>query len=122
MIQWWGWLLIWVGLVLALLVVLIFLAFRLFRQAIAIIHELSALADKTTALDTDGPALDTDAAAPSALHRAVFVEMSQIRAQYDTQQRRRAELKNERHERRIARAKRIITHDAHTAQWPESWS
>jgi hypothetical protein len=114
-IQWWGWLLIWAGLVLALLGVLTYLAFRLFRQAIALIHDLSTLADKMTALDIDG-------AAPSAPHRAVLAEMSEIRAHYDSQQRRRAELKNERHERRIARAKRIITHDAHTTQWPESWS
>jgi flagellar biosynthesis/type III secretory pathway M-ring protein FliF/YscJ len=114
-IAWWGWLLIWVGLVLALVLVLAFLAFTLFRKAIALMHELSAVVDKTTALDVEFLEL-------SKPQIAVLAEMSEIRAQHEAQQRRRADVKLARHERRIARAKRIITRDASTAQWPEGWS
>lgn len=115
MIEWWGWLLIWVGLVLALLVVLALLAYKLFRKAIALMHELSAVVDKTAALDVDAPEL-------SKPQIAVLAEMSEIRAQHEAQRRRRAALKLARHERRIERAKRITKRDTSTAQWPEGWS
>ncbi|GAA1209546.1 hypothetical protein [Rhodoglobus aureus] len=115
MIEWWGWLLIWVGLVLALLVVLAFLAYRLFRKAISLMHELSAVVDKTSVLDADTAEL-------SQPQIAVLAEMSDIRARHESQRRRRLDLKLARHERRIERAKRITKRDASTAQWPESWS
>lgn len=115
MIQWWGWLLIWAGLVLALLLVLGFLAYRLFRKAIDLMHEVSAVVDKTAALDVEVPEL-------SQPQIAILTQMSEIRAQRDTRQRRRSELKIERHERRLARAKRITKRDANSAQWPAGWS
>jgi hypothetical protein len=113
-IEWWGWLLIWAGLVLALLVLLAVLAFRLFRQATALMRELSVLVDKASALGVENAEL-------SAPQIAVLAEISEIRAQHETQRRRRLELKHGRHGRRMERAKRIMLLDASTAKWPEGW-
>ena len=115
MIQWWGWLLIWVALVLVLLTVLGILAFGLVRKALALIHELSELVDKTTALDVETAELTKP-------QIAFLAEMSAIRAQHEAQQQRRAEKTHARHERRIARAKRITKRDASTMQWPKGWA
>lgn len=115
MISWWGWLLLWVGLVVALLVILALLAYVLFRKAIALMNELSAVVDKTAVLDVETAEL-------SRPQIAVLAEMREIRAQHEYRQSRRADLKRERHERRIARAKRITKRDASTAEWPEGWS
>jgi flagellar biosynthesis/type III secretory pathway M-ring protein FliF/YscJ len=115
-IAWWLWTLIWVGLVFALLLVLVLLAFRLFRKAMTLMDELSAVADKTRTLDVDGAEL-------SAPQNAILAEMSKVRAQHEAQKRRHSDLKLARHERRIARAKRITARDASSrTQWPEGWS
>ncbi|QYH36231.1 hypothetical protein [Salinibacterium sp. M195] len=115
MIPWWGWLLMWTGLVLTLLIVLSLLAYRLFRKAISVMHELSAVVDKTAILDGEAAEL-------SSPQIAILAEMSAIRAHHESQRQRRIDLKRDRHDRRIARAKRITKRDASTVQWPESWS
>ena len=115
MIAWGGWLLIWVGLVLLLLIMLVLVAYVLFRKGVALMHDLSALVDKAAALDVDMESL-------SKPQIAVLAEMSEIRARHEAQKGRRADLKLERHDRRMARAKRITKHDASTSQWPEGWA
>ena len=115
MIGWWGWLLMWVGLVLMLLMMLAAVAYVLFRKGLALMHDLSALVDKAAALDVDTESL-------SKPQIAVLAEMSEIRARHEAQKSRRADLKLERHDRRMARAKRIIKHDASTSPWPDGWA
>lgn len=115
MIAWWGWLLIWVGLVLILLAMLVIVALWLFRKAMALLDDLSDVADKTTSLDVDTAEL-------SKPQIAILAELSEIRQQHETRKIRRADLKLARHERRIARAKRITRRDASTTQWPEGWA
>lgn len=115
MIPWWAWILIWVGLALALLVVLATLLYTLFRKSTAVLDELSAVVDKMAVLDV----APVESSRPQI---AVLAEMREVRAEHDDRKRLRADVKRTRHNDRIARARRIMKHDASTSQWPEGWS
>lgn len=115
MIAWWGWLLIWVGLVLILIVMLGVIAWVLFRKAMVLMKDLSDVVDKTSMLDVESGKL-------SKPQIAILTDMAEIRDRHEAQKRHRADLKLARHERRIARAKSITTRDASGMQWPKEWS
>ncbi|MEV8254097.1 hypothetical protein AB0O95_09060 [Rhodoglobus sp. NPDC076762] len=115
MIAWWGWLLIWVGLVLALLIMLAVMAWVLFRKAMVLVKDLSDVVDKTAILDVESERI-------SKPHIAILAEMAEIRDRHDAQRRRRLELRDARRARRLERGKRITKRDASRMQWPESWS
>lgn len=115
MIAWWGWLLIWVGLVLALLIMLVVMAWVLFRKAMALMSDLSDVVDKTAILDVESEKL-------SKPQIAILTAMAEIRDRHEAQRRRRLELKEARRERRLERGKTITQRDASIMQWPKGWS
>ncbi|MBH0115420.1 hypothetical protein I6E52_00990 [Salinibacterium sp. NG253] len=115
MIAWWGWVLIWVGLVLILIVMLGVIAWVLFRKSMVLMKDLSDVVDKTSMLDVEAAELTKP-------QIAILTEMAEIRDRHEAQKRHRAELKLARHERRIARGKTITTRDASAMQWPQEWS
>jgi hypothetical protein len=64
---WWSWILIWGGLVLALIGMFVFLGWRLFRKATAALRELSRLADKTALLSAGADGLTDHSFTPAVL-------------------------------------------------------
>lgn len=108
MLPWWSWVLIWTGLVLVLLVVLAVLALRLWRKATALLGEADELQRLLDELGARADALVAPAAVPeNAITRgiaAVDLDRSRIRAEID-------ERKLERHEARLARARRLVSAD-----------
>ncbi|QAV69385.1 hypothetical protein ESZ53_02365 [Salinibacterium sp. UTAS2018] len=115
MIAWWGWLLIWVGLVLALLIMLAVVAWVLFRKAMVLMKDLSDVVDKTAILDVETEKI-------SKPQIAILAEMAQIRDRHEAQRERRLGLTAARRERRLERGKKITRRDASRMQWPEGWS
>ncbi len=114
MIQWWGWLLIWTGLGLALAGMLALMAWWLFRKAMRLLDDVGELADKTEILYVDDVELPRQT-------RAVLAEMRDIRAREDARRAHRARRRSDRHRRRMDRARRITSVDASRQQWPAEW-
>ncbi|CAN5355095.1 hypothetical protein BH09ACT5_BH09ACT5_05240 [soil metagenome] len=114
MIAWWGWLLIWTGLVLALLVSLALLLWWLFRKAMALLDDVGELAGTAEVLAVD----DVELPEPAI---AVLAASLDIRAREDARRSHRALRRSERHARRMARARSITTVDASKRQWPSDW-
>ena len=114
-IAWWGWLLIWTGLVLGLAGMLALFAWRLFRKGLRILDEVGELAD--TAAVFDG--IDDAELPPQAI--AVLAEMSDIRAREEARKYHRSVRRSERHRRRLDRAHRITSVDASQVRWPADW-
>jgi len=115
MIAWWGWILIWTGLVLGMLVMLGLFAWWLFRKSLVALDDLSTLAEKTSILEVD------DERVPPA-QRAVLLTLREVLDREDARKKHRLARKVARHDRRIARAKRISSVDASTVDWPARWS
>ena len=113
-IQWWGWLLIWTGLVLALLVMVALFAWWLFRKAMRLLDDAAELADTAAILEVDDPELPRPVI-------AVLADLRDIRAREEARKSHRARRRSERHARRMARARRITTLDASKQQWPAEW-
>lgn len=114
MIPWWGWTLIWVGLVLALLVTVALLGWWLFRKAMRLlddVSDLAALADDLGAGELELPRQQI----------AVLADLADIRRREDARREHRAARKRDRHDRRMARAERIATVDVSRSQWPPDW-
>lgn len=72
---WWSWLLIWTGLVLALLGMLVWFGFRLFRQAMATGAALSDLSDRISAVGQG-----SGAPQPARFRSAVFQDPGDLYA------------------------------------------
>lgn len=113
-IQWWGWLLIWSGLVLALLVMLGVSAWRLFRKGVGVLDAVGELAEAAEVLEVDDPVLPRQ-------QLAVLAQARDIRRREEARRFHRAERRRLRHERRMARARRITTLDASAIRWPDDW-
>ena len=114
MIAWWGWLLLWAGLVLALLVMLALFAWWLFRKAMRLLDDVSELATTAEILAVDDVELDRPAI-------AVLADLRDIRAREDARRAHRSRRRNDRHRRRLARARAITSVDASKRQWPADW-
>lgn len=109
---WWGWLVIWAGLALALLGVLALFAVLLFGKVRAIALELERLASLTMILDRAGDILDDQRA-----EIAVLADIAQVRRR---RERVRFEASLRRHARRrdsIQRAKELLRVDASQRDW-----
>jgi hypothetical protein len=115
MIAWWGWALIWTGLVLGMLVMLALFSWWLFRKALVALNSLSDLVTISSLLEIDDAQL-----APT--QRAVLLGVREVLEREDARKRHRLERTAVRHERRMARARRITAVDVSTAQWPSAWT
>ncbi|MBN9241052.1 MAG: hypothetical protein BGO97_15170 [Micrococcales bacterium 70-64] len=115
MIQWWGWILIWSGLVIALLAMLALFAWWLFRKAMRVLDDLGELADSTEVFDR----VDESELPKQTL--AVLADLREVRAREDARRAHRARRRSERHRRRLERARRITSVDASKTRWPADW-
>ena len=106
MIAWWGWLLIWTALVLAMLVVLVLFAGWLFRKFLTLMNDVSELAAKSALLEVEVSEL----ARPEI---AVLADPRDIRRWLAH----REALRRERHERRITRARAITNPEVAERLW-----
>lgn len=113
-IYWWGWVLIWAGLALALAVMLALFAWWLFRKFLVLMNDVADLAEKSAILEIDDPAL----VRPQI---AVLASVREIRDRENARKFHRSERKRLRREARLARARRITTVDVSTRQWPADW-
>jgi len=111
---WWSWIIIWVGLALALVAVLGFSAWWLFRKSLGLLDELGELAGRLEVLAVD----DIEHVRPAI---AVLQGASVIRAREDARRFHRRERRRLRHDARIARARRITSVDTAATQWPADW-
>ncbi len=114
--EWWGWVLIWLVLVLALVAMLALFAWRLFRKSLGLLDDLSDLTDQVTVL---GDAEHEPRLPPITL--AVLSEVQDIRAREEARVARRHLRRDERRERRMSRAFVIGSVRISEAQWPAAW-
>jgi hypothetical protein len=115
MISWWVWPIIWAGLGLALLAMLGLSAWWLFRKFVVLTGDLADLAETLVLLEPD----DAELARPRL---AVLADIRDIRAREEARRFHRSTRRRERHDGRIARARRITGVDALTQQWPAGWT
>ena len=111
---WWGWLLLWSGLVLLLLATVAFLLWWLFRKAMRLLDDLGTLADSAPFREGDDEPLPAQAI-------AVLADIRDIRAREAARRAHRTQRRSERHRLRMARARRITSVDASTRTWPPNW-
>ena len=112
MIEWWGWLAIWTGLVIALIAMIALFAWRLVRRFFGVLEDFFALTDKLSILDgVEGP----DGERPL---NAVLEESAVVRERFAQRMRHRADRKAARRQARIQRAKMITTADINLKEWP----
>jgi hypothetical protein len=111
-IAWWGWLLIWTGLVLALLAVVGLLGWRLVKRFLALLSDFFALTEKVAILDavtTDGEARPVN---------AILRDTDEVRATSRARFARRADRKHARRQARIQRGKMLTTATIDLKEWP----
>jgi hypothetical protein len=113
-IAWWGWLAIWGGLGLVLLAMLALGAWWLFRKFVTLMDDLGDLAETAELLTPDD-------VTPVHPELAVLVAYRDVYAERQNQRSRASERASIRHDKRIARAKRITDVDAKTVRWPGEW-
>ena len=111
MIAWWGWLLIWTGLVLLLLGVVALLGWRLVKRFFVLLDDLMALTDKAAVLD--GVAQPEDARRLNAIAE----DSAAVRERVGARMERRANRKAVRRQARIQRAKMITTATVNPADY-----
>lgn len=114
MIAWWGWLLIWAGLVLGLVATLALFAWWLFRKAMSLLDDAGMLATKVEILEVGDSELPQQT-------RAVLADLRDVRAREAARRARRSRRRSDRHRRRMQRARRITSADASQQQWPADW-
>ncbi len=114
MISWWGWVLIWVGLVLTLLVMLGVIAWWLFRKGLVLLDDVANLAERGALVDVAEP----DLIRPQL---AILASVSDVRAREDARRQHRSERRLLRRRARLDRARAITSVDASTRQWPQDW-
>jgi hypothetical protein len=110
-IAWWGWLLIWIGLVLLLLGTLAFFGWRLVKRFFALLDDFFALTEKAAILDGVGESDD-----PRPLN-AVLAERDAVRSAFDERMSRRRDIKLARRQKRLERAKIITTAVVNQRKW-----
>ena len=112
MIAWWGWLLIWAGLVVLLLAVVALLGWRLVKRFFALMNDFFALTEKMAILD----AVTTDAA-PRPVN-AILRDGDEVRSTSGARFARRADRKHARRQARIQRGKMLTTATIDMKEWP----
>jgi hypothetical protein len=101
MIAWWGWLIIWLCLSLAVLVVLAASVISLFRKGIAVLSSFGDLASTTIVFD------GVQRAGPEPRTFGVLEARGVAQKRWDARMQRRADLKLHRRARRLDRARQL---------------
>lgn len=103
---WWSWVVIWAALVLALLGMLAFFAWWLFRKVMATAHEAGALMEKAEILrQRSGDMRYTE------FHSAVFDDPDELRAQREQATADRRVARQARSDQRVRRGKILVKAD-----------
>ncbi|WP_210481615.1 hypothetical protein [Naasia sp. SYSU D00948] len=110
---WWSWVLIWTLLVLALLGMLAFFAWWLFKKAMVAMDALGELAGKLELLDAA-----SEEVSPYHFTPAVLRDRAEVREAHRLLAELRADRKRERRERRLARGKLLVTADLRKRTFP----
>jgi hypothetical protein len=105
MMPWWSWLLIWTGLVLALLGVLAAFGWILVRKGLRVLRQLEALTGMLATLESEPP---TDAE-PRPI--AILADRSELLRRYELAGRDRDERRSQRRADRIRRGKLLVKHN-----------
>ncbi len=113
-IAWWVWALIWTGLGFALVVMLALFAWWLFRKFMRLLDDASTLAARSELLEFD----DVELPKPAI---AVLASARDIRDREEARKAHRFERRRLRHERRMARARRITKADPNLLDLPGAW-
>lgn len=100
---WWSWLLIWGGLVLALLGMLAYFGVTLFRKTVATAQELGELTDALGVLDAQ-----LDELAPDRTPSAVFRDRAELGLIVEQNKLSRILHRQQRHDARLARGKLLV--------------
>lgn len=103
---WWSWVLIWFGLVLFLVGVLAFCAWRLFQKLMVALHELEKFSLAAEVLQRD--TADTLA---EPFRSALFQDFAAVHARRDTERTKRAERVEARRNNRVNRGKLLTRAD-----------
>jgi hypothetical protein len=112
---WWGWVLIWVVLVLALVAMLVLSALWLWRKLVRLTDDLGTLADQAAVFE------GMDGEPPARSTPAVLRDIDEVRRQRAVRVARKYERKRVRRVLRLERAKRLTRVDANAVRWPEAW-
>jgi len=111
-IAWWGWLLIWTGLVLALLGMVALLGWRLVKRFFTLLDDVFTVTEKLSILD--GVTTETETRPVNAILR----EGDEVRASTGARMARRADRKHARRQARIQRGKMLTTATIDMKEWP----
>ena len=109
---WWSWLVIWTCLVIALIIVLVVAAWRLFRKAVAVFDELGTLAVQTELLDAAGSKFDEQQA-----DLAILQKLSDVQARRRQVGEAAAARRDARRGSRLARGRALTRFDANSRRW-----
>ncbi len=101
---WWAWLIIWTVLVLALVGMLAWLGYRLFKKGVAVLRELEQLTDKVARLNENVEQLAPEEPAD----RAILLGYAEVARRRELHLERKAELKQARRDARIKRGKLLV--------------
>ena len=104
---WWAWLLIWVGLSLAMLGMLTWSGVRLFKKFMAVTHALGDLLDKVDLLESRTEELRAEPFEP-----AIFADASQLSDQRERDRADRERVRQIRRDSRVSRGKLLLRADA----------
>lgn len=112
---WWSWVIIWVGLALALVAVLVLGGLWLWRKLMRLFDDLGELADQTAVFDA------VDGEPPPRVVPAVLRDLEDVQHQRAVRVARKLERKRVRRVLRLERARNITSVDANAVRWPSAW-
>jgi len=110
---WWSWVLVWVVLVLALLGMLAFVGWRLFKKTMTALEALGELTARLEILDAARQELDEERFRP-----AVSRPFAEIQAEYRENAEGRDERRRFRRDRRHSRGKLLVSADLRQRTFP----
>lgn len=106
---WWGWALVWTGLVLGLIGMLVWFGIRLFRKAMQTADALAELGEKMTLLEKAFAADDSEAQQKPGFNPAIFENAGELSFLRQQERAERARQRQLRRDRRVDRGK-LLTH------------
>lgn len=114
---WWSWLLIWSGLVLALLAMLALFAVALFRKAVAVADALADTAETMQLLQNANTEAEEHEAEEQRSELAILSPFFHVVERRELVRSQSLERRAIRHEARLERARRLTRVDANSREW-----
>lgn len=111
--QWWAWLLIWAGLVIAMLVMVALLGYRLFTKAMTAFRALGKLTETLERLDAAEEQLDEKRFVPSVIR-----DRDEVEEEWERRRGLRDEARERRAAARLARGRLLVSADLRQRTFP----